>query len=542
MKLALVASDGKPADPLVIEGVEAEELAGSVRHGRIQNVDEVSAALQRTIEAMEARPGFAPAHIVGLYIGVGGRSLATVNATVRITIPDETPIDRKLIERLEDEAAQQAPEGRTVLSVIPLRYTVDDLVTVNPIGVIGSRLSAEYTVVHCDPRNLRNIETVVNKRLGLDICGWIVRPLALAELCITPEESKPGCLLADIGAETTTVSIFKDCNLRYIATIPLGSRHITNDLSMGLGITESEAENIKRRLGNAVADSAATSVDQIRIDKYVQARAQEIAANIVAYIEFAGFKNTDLGGGIIITGRGSKLKNFGRLLESQSRMKVRKATPRIKLDITDTSVVESDMLDLIAVAAKGVELAASPDASTSIEGPDPETEPEPALPSPKEKEKVFVIDDPHSTEHVTEPDAETEKTDEFGFAIGDDNSDKGFNTYDPDDPDEYSGHTTDESDDDPYLLVDDETAEKLKSRDEARKEKERRKALREQENQKEKERREALRRQKAEEKKKHPSPWTVTLNALKSKITDIISEPDPDNDSDDLYSISDEEE
>ena len=48
--------------------------------------------------------------------------------------------------------------------------------------------------------------------------------------------------------------------------------------------------------------------------------------------------------------------------------------------------------------------------------------------------------------------------------------------------------------------------------------------------------------QKAEEKKKHPSPWTVTLNALKSKITDIISEPDPDNDSDDLYSISDEEE
>lgn len=535
MKLALVASDGKPAGPLVIEGVEAEELAGSVRHGRIQNVDEVSAALQRTVEAMEARPGFAPAHIVGLYIGVGGRSLATVNATVRITIPDETPIDRKLIERLEDEAAQQAPEGRTVLSVIPLRYTVDDLVTVNPIGVIGSRLSAEYTVVHCDPRNLRNIETVVNKRLGLDICGWIVRPLAIAELCVTPEESKPGCLLADIGAETTTVSIFKDCHLRYIATIPLGSRHITNDLSMGLGITESEAENIKRRLGNAVADSAATSVDQIRIDKYVQARAQEIAANIVAYIEFAGFKNTDLGGGIIITGRGSKLKNFGRLLESQSRMKVRKATPRIKLDITDTSVVESDMLDLIAVAAKGVELAASPDAAPSIDAPEPEKH----EPESDHSEKVFVIDNPHSTEHVTERDAETEKTDEYGFAIGDDNSDKGFNTYDPD---EHSGHTTDESDDDPYLLVDDETAEKLKARDEARKEKERRKALREQENRKEKERREALRRQKAEEKKKNPSPWTVTLNALKSKITDIISEPDPDNDSDDLYSISDEEE
>lgn len=535
MKLALVASDGKPAGPLVIEGVEAEELAGSVRHGRIQNVDEVSAALQRTVEAMEARPGFAPAHIVGLYIGVGGRSLATVNATVRITIPDETPIDRKLIERLEDEAAQQAPEGRTVLSVIPLRYTVDDLVTVNPIGVIGSRLSAEYTVVHCDPRNLRNIETVVNKRLGLDICGWIVRPLALAELCVTPEESKPGCLLADIGAETTTVSIFKDCHLRYIATIPLGSRHITNDLSMGLGITESEAENIKRRLGNAVADSAATSVDQIRIDKYVQARAQEIAANIVAYIEFAGFKNTDLGGGIIITGRGSKLKNFGRLLESQSRMKVRKATPRIKLDITDTSVVESDMLDLIAVAAKGVELAASPDAAPSIDAPGPEQ------PAAAPKEKAFVIDNPGDVAHETgsEAEAETEKTDEYGFAIGDDPDHPGFNSYSPDGHPDY---TPDESDDDPYLLVDDETAEKLKARDAARKEKERQKALREQENRKEKERREALRRQKAEEKKKHPSPWTVTLNALKSKITDIISEPDPDNDSDDLYSISDEEE
>lgn len=68
-----------------------------------------------------------------------------------------------------------------------------------------------------------------------------MRQSAIADLVLTSDEKKLGCMLVDFGAETTTVSMYKNGTLRYFETLPLGSRNITRDI-MSLNHTEENAE------------------------------------------------------------------------------------------------------------------------------------------------------------------------------------------------------------------------------------------------------------------------------------------------------------
>jgi cell division protein FtsA len=67
--------------------------------------------------------------------------------------------------------------------------------------------------------------------------GIILSPLAVAKHVLSYDERQLGCMLVDLGAETTTVSIYKNDALIHIATLPFGGRNITRDI-MSLNVLE----------------------------------------------------------------------------------------------------------------------------------------------------------------------------------------------------------------------------------------------------------------------------------------------------------------
>lgn len=126
------------------------------------------------------------------------------------------------------------------------------------------------------------------------------------------------------------MSIYKSGSLLYLATIPLGSRNITRDIT-SLSYLEERAEDLKKAVGNANPDNnesigAFEGIDASEINAYIQARAGEIVANIAEQISYAGLQPSDLPGGIIIVGGGARLKGFNELLASESGLKVRHGT------------------------------------------------------------------------------------------------------------------------------------------------------------------------------------------------------------------------
>lgn len=334
--------------------VEEEKLTDRVRYGCIQNVD-VANAIDTVVERLQAYPAIEPRTITGVYVGLGGRSLTSTMVDVSMQLPVETEITEPIITELKKRAAATTDPDRDTVDVVPVRFTVDNKTQTSPVGTFGQSLSARATVLSCSPQIKRILRRVITDRLGLNINGYITRPLAEAAMVLTEDERRLGCMFVDFGAETTTVSVYRGGAPVYVATLPIGSRNITLDL-IALNYIEERAEEIKKVSGNALAVDAARrgkgyaeGIDYTDINNYVHARADEIVANIIAQIEYAGVTAADLPGGIVIVGGGARLRGFNELLQQQSKLPVRQGAPSASVRITDGSIHGTEMVDVISV-------------------------------------------------------------------------------------------------------------------------------------------------------------------------------------------------
>ncbi len=347
----------EPTGALTVKAIEEEKLTDSVRYGLIRNVAEVAEAITTVIKRLEAR--VPDRTITGVYLSVGGRSLMSKVVEVDRRLPDEMEITAALIEDITKEALEQPLEDRKVVDVTPREFRVDNAPVSRPVGTYGHQIQAKLNVISLRNQIWRNLNHVVKERLGLRIVDFFVRQIAEADLVLLSDEKRLGCALVDFGAETTTISIYKHGVLQYLATLPMGSRNITRDIT-ALNHLEESAEELKISGGNAqpLADQSApassyqgSGQDFTEVNNYVSARAGEIIANIAARIKAAGFSAELLPAGIVIVGRGARLTNFNQRLQTETGMKVRAGVPGAKVRINDSRITSGDAVDVIAILA-----------------------------------------------------------------------------------------------------------------------------------------------------------------------------------------------
>lgn len=476
----VVAAAYNPVEPgpLTIIGAAEAPLVNCVRYGRVQNVKQVARQTLMALDSLREYPELADREVVGVYTSLGGRSLHSLTAEAQLTFAEETFVTDDIIDRLKDQAVENVNQDVEIYDVIPVSYTVDSMATDNPVGVYVKEIKARFTVVVCKNMNIRNLERVLEEQLALEICGTIVRPLAIADLCLTCDETRPGCMLVDLGAETTTVSIYREGALVYLATIPLGGAHVTRDIAAARGITEEQAEATKCNMASAMIDASAPNAEIRDINNHAHARAIEIVANILAQIEYAGLTPSHLRAGIIITGRGARLRNFCKLLEAQSGMKVRAAAIPPTIRMASADLKASDLLAPIAVAAVAARIADDPMAIPCLTEPAyiPGAVEEEPQEEPYEVEVAAVATDVTVTpqpavapQPVTEPAAQTPT----GQAPVNEDPKPQHQSI-PEQPRRrtpagvVNGFGID--DDDPYVLLDDEEADKKRREELRRKE------------------------------------------------------------------------
>mgnify|MGYP004444332251 FL=1 len=341
---------------LSIKAIEEEILSESVRYGQVRNVMQVSETIRRITTRLQSRES---SHtIAGVYLAFGGLTMRSERRTQQRMFPNEQQIVQTHISDLtKDVAATQIP-NRDIVEVQPCEFYVDRRKTTNPVGNYGRSIDGVFTLISASSSLKKNLERVF-ENLSLKVLGYVVRPIAEANLVLTSDEKRAGCMLVDFGAETTTVVIYKDGNLVYLNTIPLGSRHITLDI-MHVCHIEEQAEQRKRSLsqlsGNANAQSihfdAMAEKDLTEIKNLVNARTGEIIANILEQIRFAELKNDDLPAGIIVVGSGARLHGFNDRLATVSRLPVRTGLMNNKMvRITDSRIDTTNAIDVISILA-----------------------------------------------------------------------------------------------------------------------------------------------------------------------------------------------
>jgi len=147
--------------------------------------------------------------------------------------------------------SKELPSGRMVVHNIRRPYRVDGrLVPGSPENLVGQRLEVGYWTVHGQEQRLADNIHVI-RGFNLEVRELVLASLASGHMITTPEERQHGVLAIDIGAGTTDFVLYRDGAPHTTGVVPVGGTHLTNDVSLGLRLTEGQAEKLKLRFGRA---------------------------------------------------------------------------------------------------------------------------------------------------------------------------------------------------------------------------------------------------------------------------------------------------
>lgn len=214
-----------------------------VSKGKVTDPPSVVEAIRSILDEAERNLGFP---IESAYVIYGGTSIKVHDKKAEVTLEGKR---RKIVFSDVKEAVSSVLEdfgdASNIIHVIPVNYGVDDEWGIEkPVGKDGSLLKSELLVVEGNKEEITLASSCAEKA-GLKIKG-LLHKAAISPLgCFS---SKPGeiVLYLDIGAGTTTASLFKGNRVLWLGAYPIGGNHITSDLSYVLGIPLEKAEALKK--------------------------------------------------------------------------------------------------------------------------------------------------------------------------------------------------------------------------------------------------------------------------------------------------------
>lgn len=246
-KIATLIASQDESGKLHLIGVSST-LSKGVRKNQVVDIDEAVNAITESVEAAERMAGYS---ISQSFVSMGGPQIESTNshAVVAVAQP-EGEIRESDISRVNDAAKAVAlPASREILHVIPRTFTVDGQEGIkDPIGMTGVRLETETHIITGSSTSMRNLVKCVSD-VEIDVCELVFSGIAASLSVLTDTEKELGVVLVDIGGETTDLVVFVDGSVAYSSVIPIGARHITSDMAVGLRVSLESAEKIKLSLG-----------------------------------------------------------------------------------------------------------------------------------------------------------------------------------------------------------------------------------------------------------------------------------------------------
>lgn len=347
---------------ITIQSVVKEDSSGFIRKGIIFNIDKTVQCISNIVKKLSNN---LKTEISQVYVGVGGQSIRSVKNTIVKKLDEDTIISQNMIDELMDINRNMVYQDQEILDTATQEYKVGNQLLMEPVGIQCSKLEGNFLNILWRKNFYRNLNNCFNNA-NVAIAEMYLAPLALADNVLTDAEKRSGCVLVDLGADTTTVSVYYKNILRHLVVIPLGGNNITKDIA-SLQIEESVAEKMKLKYGSAYTDNndidnslklpidAERSIESRVFIDIVEGRLQEIIENV--WYQVPADYTDRLLGGIILTGGGSNMKNIDIAFRKHTRIeKIRIAkfvTQTIMSNHQDITSHNAMMNTVLGLLAKG---------------------------------------------------------------------------------------------------------------------------------------------------------------------------------------------
>jgi cell division protein FtsA len=224
----------------------------------------------------------------------------------------------KVMQDSEERIMDHIP-NRRILHSIPLRHIIDgNEVLGRPQGLKGTKLEVDSLFITTYEQHVNDLIRTI-EGLGVYVEDIIASPLAASFVMLSKAQKRAGCVLTNIGAETTSIVIFEDSTPISLKIFPVGSNDITNDIALGLRIPLEDAEKVKR---GAMANA---TFSKKKLDGIIQERLNSIFSLIDDHLKKIK-RDGLLPAGAILTGGGAKVSGTIEAAKSTLELPARTAT------------------------------------------------------------------------------------------------------------------------------------------------------------------------------------------------------------------------
>ncbi|MEK7635542.1 MAG: cell division protein FtsA [Patescibacteria group bacterium] len=339
---AFLAEIDKNRKPFLIDVLE--EYSSGVRKGEIVDVNEILVPMGKIFEKIKAKD---KAAIKNIFVNVGGANIKCQNSRGIIAVSRaDNEISQDDIDRVvkASQAIKLLP-NRMIIHNITREYIIDGINDVRePLGMSGTRLEVNSLVIDVFSLNVKNILNSIES-LGGGVGGLVYNPLAASRSILTKSNKDLGVVLIDIGAGTTSMSVYEEGKLVYAMSFPIGSSNITNDLAVGLKCSVALAEIVKIFFGRAISSEVPakgkitlqeileksgfeanaldknfkSSISAYFVAEIIESRLEEIFEFINRELKIIG-KHGQLPAGAILCGGGAKIPGIIDLAKKELKI------------------------------------------------------------------------------------------------------------------------------------------------------------------------------------------------------------------------------
>ncbi|MBI4142748.1 cell division protein FtsA [Candidatus Uhrbacteria bacterium] len=311
----------------------AEVPAEGIRRGAITSMEDAVASITSAAEQLERMIG---GSVRTAWVGITGPHVSTQRSRGVVAVArTDGEVQHGDVERAFEAArAGATPPNYDVLHIIPRVYALDHQGGIrDPIGMSGSRLEVEASIIQALSSHIRNLTKSVFQS-GVEIDDLVLGLLATAEAVTTPRQRELGVVVIDIGATTTSLVVEEEGDVVHLSILPIGAEHITSDIAIGLRIALDHAEQLKLAVGTALPrDCKKEEVDLAEIigaegtasRKYIaeiiEARVEEIFERIDRELVVAK-RSGSLPAGAVLVGGGAKLPGVTDVAKRKLRLPV----------------------------------------------------------------------------------------------------------------------------------------------------------------------------------------------------------------------------
>lgn len=302
----------------------------------------IETAIRRAVGSAETQAGLIVESVI-----VNFSSICLKNIHMKVTLPLEKrevqkkDIQELLIQALQENFKQNHQQDSRILHIMPIKYQIDDKnYNLEPIGMIGNRLSADIQMIKVNLLALRNLESCVN-RSHLSVEAFVFSAYASGLSVLTQDEACYGAICIDFGEKFVDISIFSNNRFLYGASFAFGGRKLTQKIAYEFSLSFKEAEYLKTRFGSLLEkdrddyryisskkdltfDSASISYQKLHdFIFYYNQRILHLIKNHLNFIHKDILKDKS----VILTGGGSQFPGLVDFYKKNLNLEVRMGRP-----------------------------------------------------------------------------------------------------------------------------------------------------------------------------------------------------------------------